>query len=68
MIIAQLRRHGKSSEDLVDWQKAHRFVLATYSATSAAFWRQEFKDSLFRFIYFLKHALKQTRSGCLRAF
>src|SRR5271166_2172317 len=34
---------------------------------SAAFWRGEFKNSLFRLLYF-KRALKQTRSVCLRAF
>jgi hypothetical protein len=33
---------------------------------SAAFWREEFKNSFDSFI--LKRALKQTRSVCLRAF
>jgi hypothetical protein len=38
-----------------------------YAGNSAAFWRGEFKDGLFRLIY-LKSALKQERSACLRAF
>jgi len=35
---------------------------------SAAFWEEEFKNSLFRFIKILNHALRQTRRRLFKSF
>jgi len=54
------RKKARTFQDLIEWQKAHQFVLAVYRST-----RQFPKKDTFRFMNIAQASLEECRYYCL---